>query len=245
MKPIHKCFLVCLSVVISATAAGQFTNYTEKEITVTNNGWLLKGNLILVRSKTKTPVVLLLNKANGDRKVYASLAKKLAAKNISSLRIDLRGHGESINKGKFIPFDSLNNVKLDFENGYTDIIAAYQCLLSIREIDSTRIGMVGASYSGEDMMLASRKFKYARSYIALSPGSFSDESMGCIDSLKTTMVFIKSFDERSMQGFEKTVFSKTKNAQFLTVAGRVHATDILVSNPEINGFIVSWLQDHL
>lgn len=230
---------------ISISCFSQKVKYIEHEVAIVNDGWHLKGNLNLIQSKEKSPIVLLLNKANGDRKVYEFLASKLAERNISSLRIDLRGHGESTNKGKFIPFDSLNNINLNLENGYTDIIAVYKFLLTIKEVDSNRIGIVGASYSGEEMMIASRKFKYAKSYIALSPGSFSNESILNIDSIKTNTLFIKSYEEKSMQGFEVDVFSKSRKAQIFVVAGKIHATDILTIYPDINFLIVDWLANHL
>jgi hypothetical protein len=229
---------------ITSSSFAQELNYVEKKITLTNDGWELKGDLILVKSKIKSPVVLMLNKANGDRKSYETLAKLLVQKNISSLRLDLRGHGESVNKGKFIPFDSLNNAKINLDESYTDIIAGHKYLLSINEVDTNKIGIIGASYSGEEMMISSRKFKIARSYIALSPGSFSDQSIAGIDSCNTSMLFIKSMDERSMQGFEKEVFAKSKKAQFLIVAGKIHATDILLSYPETCQLIADWLKNH-
>ncbi len=241
-------FYFILSVLIfdtSISCSAQKVKYNDEEVTIVNDGWQLKGNLILMQSKEKFPIVLLLNKANGDRKAYEFLAGKLAQRNISSLRIDLRGHGESTNKGRFIPFDSLNNINLNLENGYTDIIAVYKYLLSLAEIDSNRIGIVGASYSGEQMMIASRKFKYAKSYIVLSPGSFSDESILEIDSIKTNTLFIKSYEEKSMQGFEADVFAKSRKAQIYVVAGKIHATDILLAYPNVNFLIADWLANYL
>ena len=245
MKGIYS-YLIMLAIIHSCFyGAAQRPKHRENLVTIMNNGWQLKGDLILVSGKSKSPVVLLFNKANGDRKVYKELAAQLANDGISSLRIDLRGHGESINKGKFIPFDSLNNLKLDLDNGYTDIIAAHKYLLTIKQIDSNRIGMVGASYSGEDMMVASRNFKMVKMYVALSPGSFSAASISTIDSCLTPFLFIKSNDERSMQGFEKELFLKSKKAKVMTVPGKIHATDILQTYPEMNGFIADWFKSQL
>ncbi len=245
MQKICKYLITGIIINISISTFAQTINYVENKIVIENQGWRLKGDLILVKSKIKFPIVLLLNKANGDRGVYGFLAKQLADIGISSLRIDLRGHGESINRGKFVPFDSLNNAKIVLDSGYTDIIAAYKYLTSLIEIDSNRIGIVGASYSGEDMMIAARKYKYAKCYIALSPGSFSDESLLVIDSCTTPILFIKSNEERSMQGFEKEVFLKSKRAEFLIVAGKNHATDILISYPETNMLIANWFKSLL
>jgi len=235
--------VISLTIVNSSNA--QSIGYFEKTVTIKNQGWELRGDLLLVKTKTNAPVVLMLNKANGNRKPYQMLAKLLAARNISSLRLDLRAEGESINKGKFIPFDSVNNKKIDLEETYTDIIAAEKYLLGIRSLDSQKFAIVGASYSGEEMMIASRKFRAAECYIALSPGSFSNESIMKIDSSKANILFLKSMDEKSMQGFEKIVFSATKRAQVLIVPGAMHATDILDSYPDISLFLADWLHSHL
>ena len=245
MKRLHHCIFLVLLFNIYDKGAAQKIAYAEKKIIITNGDWQLKGNLLLVHNGKKSPIVLMLNKANGDRTVYENLSKQLAEKQISSLRIDLRGHGESINKGKFIPFDSANNSLLDMENTYTDIIEIQKYILSIPDIDTTKVGIVGASYSGEEMMIASRKFRYAKSYIALSPGSFSDESISCIDSLKTSMLFIKSYEERSMKEFENDLFSKAKNAKIIIVAGKAHATDLLITYPDLNAIIANWFVNHL
>jgi len=243
IKPGYMFLILNLVFLVSFYSSFAQEKYVANQITISNDGWELKGDLILM--KTKSPVVLMLNKINGDRKPYETLAKLLAEKGISSLRLDLRGHGESINKGKFIPFDSLNNIKIKLEESYTDIIAAHKYLLSIQNIDSSKIGFVGASYSAEEMMVASRKFKYAKLYIALSPGSFSDESILDIDNIPTAMLFIKSMEEKSMIGFEKNVFSKSKKAQVFIVAGSIHATDILLSFPEVDSLIADRLKNNL
>ncbi len=215
----------------------------NEKVVIESDGWQLRGDLLL--TKAMSPAVLLLNKANGDRNVYKELAVELARNGISSLRIDLRGHGESINKGKFIPFDSLNNLKLNLDSGYTDIIAAHKYLASLEHIDSNRIGIVGASYSGEQMMLAYRNYRMAKSYVALSPGSFSEESIASIDMFLTPMLFIKSIDERSMLGFETNLFLESKTAMVLIVPGKLHATDILQAFPKINTLISDWFKRNL
>jgi len=237
---------LCASILINVPSKSQTTAYTKTVVNIPNAGWELKGDLLLVNSRNpKTAVVLMLNKANGDRNAYNALAEQLAQLNISSLRLDLRGHGQSTNKGKFIPFDSVNNSTLDLDNGYTDVVAAHKYLLSLKTIDTNRIAVIGASYSGEEMMMAARSFKYADLYIALSPGSFSEESMSTIEHFKKPTLFIKSVEERSMKDFEKDVFAKSKKAQLFVVAGKMHATDILAAYPNINSLIASWCKTNL
>jgi alpha-beta hydrolase superfamily lysophospholipase len=91
----------CLAIVIFGGGQGLFAKDKETRITIENDGWKLAGDLLIPESKKLVPAVILINKANGNRRVYKKIAKHLAENRIASLRLDLRGHGESINKGKF------------------------------------------------------------------------------------------------------------------------------------------------
>jgi dienelactone hydrolase len=222
-----------------------FADAKEKQVVIENDGWKLVGNLQIPRSKKLVPAVILLNKANGDRKVYENLAKHLAENEIASLRVDLRGHGESINKGKFVPFqENATEVLNDTDR---DISAITQYLKAIKGVDTNRIGFVGASYSGEEMVIAARKGGYGKAYVALSPGSFSEESLSVIDNSKASWLFIKSAYERAqtLKDFFSLLRQKSKTAQTMEVAGDKHATDILNSNPELAEMLAVWFKYHL
>ena len=78
--------------ILSQTAA------PETRVTITSEGWTLSGDFT-PGAPGRAPAVLLLNGAARDRSAYSSLARLLAVRGIGSLRIDLRGHGESINLG--------------------------------------------------------------------------------------------------------------------------------------------------
>ncbi len=52
--------------------------------------------------------------------------------------------------------------------------AAVNYLKEHARVDTTRIAVVGGSYSGEEMAKAGRIDGYVAVYVALSPGSFSD-----------------------------------------------------------------------
>ena len=73
----------------------------DTAITIDSGDWQLKGDL----SVPESPVAfaILLHKAAGDRSAYTEMGKILAKNRIASIRLDLRGHGESINLGSFDP----------------------------------------------------------------------------------------------------------------------------------------------
>lgn len=107
--------------------------------------------------------------------------------------------------------------------------AAFRYLRSVRGVDAKRIGFVGASYSAEAMVACAREYEYGRAYVALSPGSFSEESMDSIDRRGIPWLFVESAQERSgvMQDFLAVSRRRSRTAQTVEVGGTGHATDIL------------------
>lgn len=142
-------------------AAAQATHDEETQVVIDSRGWKLIGDLRLPASEEPLPAVLMLNKIAGNRTVYRELANQLAARGIASLRLDLPGHGESTNLGRFIPYktDSLARESMIWESDI-DVTAAHQYLKTHTRIDANRIGMIGDSYSGEEMAEAGRERGY-------------------------------------------------------------------------------------
>lgn len=234
-----------LVITVGLVVSGEAQAQGERRVVVESGGWKLVGDLIVPKSKRPAPAVILLNKAAGDRKAYESLARRLAEHGVASLRIDLRGHGESVNKGKFVPGaeDALSLI----EGSDEDVTSAFRYLKTVRGVDAQRVGFVGASYSGEAMAVSARKHGYGKAYVALSPGSFSEESMEAIDRSGLPWLFVKSTAERakSLQDFFPLLRQKSRTAQVMEVAGTEHATDILGAHPELAEMLAVWLKHHL
>ncbi len=217
----------------------------ERRIVVNSNGWEIVGDLLVPKSKRLVPAVILLNKAAGNRRVYEHMARHLAENGIASFRVDLRGHGESINKGKFVP-GSQNSLSI-IEGSDEDVTAAFRYMKMVPGIDAQKIGFVGASYSGEEMAVSARNYGYGKAYVALSPGSFSEESMGAIDRSGVPWLFFKSTEERaqSLKDFFQLLRQKSRIAQTMEVVGTKHATDILSAHPELAEMIAIWFKYQL
>ena len=226
-------------------AAVEESAVEETRITLENEGWELVGDLLLPASEEPLPAVLMLNKAAGDRTVYKELALQLAARGIASLRLDLRGHGESTNLGRFVPVvpgEPPNPLIWDAE---VDVIAAHHYLTSHARIDGDRIGIVGASYSGEEMAEAGRVDGYAQGYVTLSPGSFSEESIAGIDASGVPWLFIISKNERYLQEITAMLQAQSQTVEIVIVPGARHATDILEAHPDMAERIAVWLAQRL
>lgn len=230
---------------VQLAAQGKGQAKAARRVVVESDGWKLVCDLLVPKSKRPAPAVILLNKAAGDRRAYEQLARSLAEHGIASLRVDLRGHGESINKGKFVP--GSENALSVIEGSDEDVTSAFGYLKTVPGIDARKIGFVGASYSGEEMAVSARKHGYGQAYVALSPGSFSDESMEAIDPSGVPWLFVKSTAERakSLQDFFALLRRKSRTAQTMEVVGTEHATDVLSAHPELAEMLAVWFKHQL
>ncbi len=213
------------------------------QIEIDNQDWHLVGDLQLPGSREPVAAVLLLNKAAGDRTAYRDLASHLAARGIASLALDLRGHGDSTNLGRFVPGETPQSPLIwDAE---ADVIAAHEYLKKNRRIDANRIAIVGASYSGEEMAEAGRQHGYAQAYVALSPGSFSIESILGIDASQVPWLFVTSKNEYFLHGITAALQEQSQTVELLVVPGNRHASDILDDHTDLAERIAVWLEHRL
>ena len=132
-------FLLCHACLFQQAAA-QASDAEETRIVVESGGWELVGDLRLPVSDVPVPAVLMFNQAAGNRAVYADLARHLADRGIASLRLDLRGHGESTNLGRFVPGQHRRDPLIwDAE---VDVRAAHRYLATQANIDGDRVGLM-------------------------------------------------------------------------------------------------------
>jgi hypothetical protein len=81
--------------------------------------------------------------------------------------------------------------------------------------------------------------------VALSPGSFSDESIVGIDTSGIPWLFIASREERFLMEITAAVVAQTRTADIMLVPGRAHASDLLEDRPDLVPRIVAWLHQAL
>ena len=217
------------------------TAYTDTRVAIRSDSWELIGNMVQPPTPSRVPAVLMLNKADGDRRVYTAVARELARRGIASLRLDVRGHGESTSAGSFVPGMPNDAMALPEH----DVEAALRWLRAGSRVDSGRIGVVGASYTGEAMAIAGRHGARARAYVALSPGSLSEETIDGIDPSGAAWWVLASRDERFLRDVMDALRSRSRNARVTEVDGRAHASDMLVSNPALAAQIADWLASTL
>jgi dienelactone hydrolase len=243
--PIRDTLLKFLAIVCLANppVVAQETSAEKSRAVISNEGWELVGDLRLPSDTGPVPAVLMLNQAAGDRTAYADLAQFLARRGVASLSFDLRGHGESVNLGRFVPGEHERDPLI--WNAEGDVQTAIRYLRADARIDGSRLGIVGASYSGEEMAEAGRLYGYAQAYVALSPGSFSEESIRGIDSSGVDWLFVVSRDERYLREITAAVQAESRTVELLILPGTQHGARILAAHADMPERIAVWLAQRL
>ena len=140
--------------------------------------------------KTDSPAVLLLHQFGSDRKSFEEFAKHLQQKGFGVLAIDGRGFGESVKTtdGKTVEAERTADGVKGME---ADVAGAFDFLAKQNNVDTAKMGIVGASYGSSLALIYAAKNKNVKAVALLSPG------INYFDNLPT-MPAIKSYGDRPL-----------------------------------------------
>ncbi|MDH4072861.1 MAG: dienelactone hydrolase family protein [Gammaproteobacteria bacterium] len=215
------------------------------DVVLDSDGWQLHGMWQPVGGQA--PAVLLLHDAAGDRSDFAAVADALVAAGVHALRLELRGHGASTNLGRFQPPYS-GNLHIN-EEAWHDIVVAIEWLRA--QPMARRVGVVGASYSGEQAARALREGNTrADAYVMFSPGSFQDESMAAAAASGVPWLFLRTEEEspaslRWIDEIYAALPELAPGAEVRVYPGSGHAAKMLEGRPELPAEIAEWLASAL
>ena len=247
---------IVLAIFLTSIALGQSVQTTtDRPITIESDGWALRADLRSPVSGRARAFAILLHKAAGNRSAYDQMAETMASSGIATLRVDLRGHGDSTNNGAFDPEISryFNQddpaVVANFElirAGDKDIIAVLHWLERQPDFAELPLVMVGSSYTGEEMAEAGAEAGYADVYVALAPGNFSEESIEAIDDSGAPWLFVRAEVELPFfPALFEAIRSGSETAEIWVLPGKGHATDLLDENPELHLELLDWINERL
>ncbi len=224
--------LTCIVFIIGAVQM-------EKErVVLESDGWRIIGDLRLPGNGKPAAAVLLLHNWRLDRAAYGRLAGLLAELGVASLRIDLRGHGESTNLG--------TKTRETASGAWRDAVAAIKYLRSHEGIDADRVGILGASFSCEIAARAGREAGGLRAYVILSAGYFSDESVAGVRSGDAEWWFIAAADDHPrVQQTVRNAAAASEQAELTLLSEGGHALELFSTHPELEGKIDDWFARQL
>ncbi len=137
---------------------------------------------------TRVPAVILLHDAMGSRADVAAIADALAAAKIASLRIDLRGHGESrTSEGSTEPFDFKQaefRGDKPFSKMHREARAAVEHLEGREEVDAGNLGILGLGSGGSLALHFAAGEAKVRVAVAVCPPGLSDRGFDLAEDLK-------------------------------------------------------------
>src|SRR5262249_53807954 len=199
------------------------------------------------------PGALLFHQSNRTRKDWDDVAAQLAAAGISTLTVDIRGHGES-------------GGQESMQKRFGDIDTVFQYLNSQPGIQRNVIGVGGAGVIGvENAVEAARRHSTEVKSLVLLSGETSQEGLQFLrDSSQLPELFVASDDDEypptteamellyitaSNSGRKFVHYSAAEDAPWLWYEpfdiGKVpatgnHGTDLFKTHAELPGIIVQW-----
>lgn len=193
---------------------------------------------------TPKATVLCLHMMPADRTSWRQFQERLGEVLISSLAIDLRGHGESTQAdGKVLDYRTFSDE--DHLLTELDVEAAIEWLIH-RDVDQPHLGIIGASI-GANLGLRSAVRFHLPSLVLLSPGENyhgvrTYEAAKELESVQHLLAIASDPDDaesyRASQEIVALASCKDKQLKTLTAAG--HGTHLFVSKPNIMDECVAW-----
>jgi dienelactone hydrolase len=247
--------IVLMTALVSIALDTDARATADHPVTIHSDGWALRADLQLPTSGRTRAFAILLHKAAGDRSAYAQMAEAMARSDIASLRVDLRGHGDSTNIGRFDPdisryFDQDDPaVAANFQlirSGDRDIVAVLHWFRDQAEFAALPLIMMGSSYTGEEMAEAGAELGYADVYVALAPGNFSEDSIHAIDGSGAPWLFVRAEIELPFfPALFQAIRDGSESAEIWVLPGEGHATDLFDENPDLHLQLLDWINAHL
>lgn len=190
---------------------------------------------------------LLLHMMPATKESWYAIIKKLTEQGISSLAIDLRGHGESIRQGnKTLDYKKFSDE--DHQRTIYDIEAAV-AWLKARKIEEGSIIFIGASIGANLALQYTSKHPSIKKVALLSPGLDyrgvkTEPAAKQLNADQSVFLAASDDDEYSFHTIEM-VHSLLKNpSTLLHLRNAGHGTDMLKNQPESLKALVNWAVDN-
>jgi dienelactone hydrolase len=198
--------------------------------------------------RANSPAVLLLHQWQSTRKSYDDFAKHMQSKGFGVLAIDGRGFGESVKTtdGKTVSpsrtDDAVKAMKADVDN-------AFKFLKQQKNVDTARVGVVGASYGSSLALIYAAENKEVKAVVLLSPGINYFGNMQCEPAAKTfgnrpLLLVAADDDKESAQTVRKLKLVNEKYEMQIYPKGG-HGTNLFVAKVGLEDLLEQFLIKNL
>ncbi len=207
----------------------------------TEDGITLVGTLWENNTSEKLPLVLV-HQFNRDRHTYDSFAQAAFARGYTVLSFDVRGFGESTQKGnQKISFTQFSDA--DFQQISKDILSARQFL------NAESILVVGASIGANAALEYGALDSSSSGIVLLSPGlNYKGLDVNAsMEENSVPLLIVASKEDTYSSQSAQTIFdaSPLSDKKLLLLENAGHGTDMLIRNPSLSNTILDWLDAHV
>jgi dienelactone hydrolase len=233
---------IILSLFITASICQAQAQPPERDVNLTAaDSTKLKASYFAASSPG--PGVLLLHQCNRQRKIWDSLAQKLAAAGINVLTLDLRGFGESGGQpnDKLPPYQA---AQIELKLWPSDIDVAFQYLVAQPGVKADTIGVGGASCGVNNSVQAARRHPEVKSLVLLS-GNTAFSGRRFLRNSSDLPVFFAAADDDEFKPTPEVIewlYSLTpdREKQLMHYSTGGHGADMFRVHAELQDLIVNW-----
>ena len=188
--------------------------------------------------------VILLHMYGMTRQSWKEFAVFLQEKEYQAIAIDLRGHGQSLEKNKQ-KISYINFHDQDFRDMTKDVKAAKKFL---QQQGASDISIVGASIGANLALMMAAHDREITKVVALSPGLnykgiLTEPLMS--NEISNKVLLVSSTGDVDSYGAVKLLKEKYQNSELMIFAGEGHGTDILKNYKDSTDKVVNWLKGKL
>ena len=209
----------------------------------TSDGVILKASYT---SPGRTgPAMLLIHQCNMDRSSWDAISSDLVAGGIHVLALDLRGFGESGGEGLSSGFPPL------LRKSASDADLAFDYLVAQSDVDTSRIGVGGASCGGMiSADLAVRKGNHIKALMLLSSPPSSNAIQNAANNSELAVFAAATKQDPITPGvasaLESMVNGSANPSSVLRILGGTeHGLPMFSSNPTLQPELLNWLKEQL
>ncbi|MBW3012766.1 alpha/beta fold hydrolase [Candidatus Woesearchaeota archaeon] len=184
---------------------------------------------------------ILLHMLNKDRFTWEPFAQKLQEKGYAVLSIDLRGHGESINQGKWQEFNDM-----DFKSMVNDAKVAKQYLK--QTLGTKKYAIIGASIGANIALNYAAADSDIDAVVLLSPGETyrGVNVIGAINLYgERPVLLVASKEDDYAYKSSNKLNSLAQKPTFRKFEDAGHGTDMLAKIPGLDSLILTWLDENI
>jgi dienelactone hydrolase len=224
------------------------TSITETFI-YTKDNLSLSVKYFIPQSQEKPPVVILLHQFRKDKTSWDEFIPDLLKNGYAVYAIDMRGHGKSnkFKDGREIFYETMP--ESDWNQVSNDVHSVIEFVKTNSAVDSSKIGVIGASIGANTAIMASSLFSdEIKTAVALSPGieyhhlKTYDYAKNLKNPLMMAVANNDAYAFESSNELDKVI--KSKHA-LNVYEGAEHGTNLLNITPDLQNKIVVWLNENL